>query len=85
MPWSGVLLLLLSLFCITVLFSDMNLGDFRTGLSTEKDRFSGPGSGEALSSAGGLYTSREIMSRERIKPYMVLVHRKIKIKLMHCK
>lgn len=51
----------------------MNLGDSRTGLSTGKDRFSGPGVGEALSSAGSLCTNREILSRDRFEPYMVLV------------
>lgn len=51
---------LFSLFCITVLFSDKSLSEFTTGMCTGKDKFSGPGRGEALSSGERLCTSREM-------------------------
>lgn len=47
----------------------MNLGDSGTQLSMGKDTFSGPGSDEALNSMGGLYTNREVVSRERIRTH----------------
>lgn len=57
----------------------MNLADSGTQLSIGKDTFSGPGGDEALNSTGGLYTNREIMSRERIRTHMVLLARKTKM------